>query len=1058
MLTVNILRGLNEKQVHAVLHHQGPLLVLAGPGTGKTKVVTHRIAYLVRRYRVPPENIMAVTFTNKAAQEMSERINQLLGTTGLDVWIGTFHAACVRMLREHGSEIGLNRNFAIFDQETQDEVISECGRDLGLSLSTYPVWFLRDIISAMKIQMQDPSAEHDFIRTREGDVIEDPAEQQDVANLLKAYQERLALHGALDFDDLISKTVQLLSQVPAVKDEYQRRIHYILVDEFQDINFAQYELLRQLCGKQKNIMVVADDDQAIYSWRGSSTVYIDRFKADFGDKVIELEEHYRSTQKLLRAAQSLIEHNNRQKTSVLTTTNESGYTIFHYNLESAEDEPAFVTKLIRQLVEQRRYSYGDIALFYRTHRLADQLEEHLLREQIQVQRVQRLSTFQEVGSNDIVAYLKFLHWHLDRDLKRAINFPQLVIDELTMVKLEWLAKQGKITLRELFSKIDDYRDDIGPLTRRNIKRFMKAIDEFAKTVENRNISSIALDLFKFLEARRSPYSSEDTESIESEQEIRGLSTTADILYRAVNLSEKISIHATYGIDNYCAAKIIHRTLSEYLDADVELNLLPHPTASAVELSSITNHQSPVDILIGSFDEIPASETQAILIGAAKDSKGCIILQYPYDEVPPASLIALKLSQRLLSYFEMPNLEGLIIYDLETIGNEARNAVILEIAADQLDATGSGVKHYHQLVNPKMPIPKSSTRIHGINDKTVENKPSIEAVLPEFLKFIGDSILIGHNIEEFDNRVIDREMGKHLEGRGLSNPFYDTYLTAQRLYPRENCKLEALADKFGIEHEDLHHALEDVSVTKQVFESLSREDRRRREQCSLPEMLPLVAVGLLEKNALIEDSADIPKNRQAYHQAAARYIQNHKIELDWLTEQLQPQDRDLIPRFMRDLRTMDTVQANEETLWRSLRGNFMNSVLNFESNNKRQDLPAFLDYQSLVSGVDETRIDEDKVTLMTLHSAKGTEFPVVIMIGMEEGVFPIYRSSQPPEMLEEERRLCYVGMTRAKERLYLISVSRRESDRERGNSIFIREIPSNLMRHWSPPRERKIRAN
>ncbi|MFQ6039694.1 MAG: UvrD-helicase domain-containing protein, partial [Candidatus Poribacteria bacterium] len=989
MLTINILRGLNEKQIRAVLHHQGPLLVLAGPGTGKTKVVTHRIAYLVRRYNVPPENIMAVTFTNKAAQEMSERINQLLGTRGLDVWIGTFHAACVRMLREHGSEMGLNRNFAIFDQETQDEVIAECARDLRLSLSTYPVWFLRDIISAMKVQMQDPSAEHDFIRTREGDVIEDPIEQQDVANLLKSYQEKLALHGALDFDDLISKTVQLLSQVPTVRDEYRRRIHYILVDEFQDINFAQYELLRQLCGKQKNIMVVADDDQAIYSWRGSSPAYIDRFKVDFGDNVIELEEHYRSTQKLLRAAQSLIEHNNRQKTSVLTTTNESGYTIFHYNLDSAGDEPAFVAKLIRQLVEQRRYSYGDIAIFYRTHRLADQLEEHLLRERIQVQRVRRLSTFQEGGGNDIVAQLKFLHWRLDRDLKRAINFPQLVIDELTMVKLEWLAKQGKITLRELFSKIDDYRDEIGPLTRRNIKRFMKSIDEFAKTVENRNISSIVLDFFKFLEARRNPYSSEDIESIEAEREIRGLSTAADVLYRAVSLSEKISLHATYGIDNYCAAKIIHQTLSEYLDADVELNLLPRAGRAP-----ITNHQSAVDILIGSFDEIPDGETQAILIGTAKDSKGCIILQYPDDEVPLSSLIALKLSQRLLSYFEAPNLEGLIIYDLETIGNEARNAVILEIAADQLDATGSGVRHYHQFVNPRIPIPKSSTRIHGINDKTVENKPSIEAVLPEFLNFIGDSILIGHNIEEFDNRVIDREMGKHLEGRGLSNPFYDTYSTARRLYPRENCKLEALADKFGVEHEDLHHALEDVSVTRQVFESLSREDRRRREQCSLPEMLPLVAVGLLEKDALIEDTADTLKNRRAYYQAAARYIQNHRIELDWLIEQVQPAEQELVSRFARDLRTMDIVQSNEETLWRSLRGNFMNSVLNFESNSKRKDLPAFLDYQSLVSGVDETKTDEDKVTLMTLHSAKGTEFPVVIMIGMEEGVFPIYRSNQP----------------------------------------------------------------
>ena len=984
---------------------------------------------------------MAVTFTNKAAQEMAQRVQMLLGaTTGQDVWIGTFHAACVRMLREFGSEIGLSRNFAIFGQETQDEVIVECTRDLGLSLSTYPIWFLREIISSMKVKIQDPAAEHEFIRTREGDIIEDPTELEDITKLLKAYQEKLALYEALDFDDLISKAVQLLVQVANVRQGYHQRIHYVLVDEFQDINYAQYELLKQLCSKEKNIMVVADDDQSIYSWRGSSPAYIDTFKLDFGDKVIELEEHYRSTQKILRAAQSLIENNNRQKTSVLMTTNEPGNTIFHYNLEDIDAELNLVAKLIRQLIEQRRHSYGDIAIFYRTHRLAEQLEEHLLREQIPVQRVRRVNTFQESGVKDVVAHLKFVHWHLDRDLKQAINFPNLLIDELTMVKLEWLAKRADISLRELFHRIDDYKDDIGPLTRRNIKRFMTAIDEFSKAINNHNISHIAMELFKFLEERHSPYRSEDIELIESAPEARGIPTAADILYRAINLSEPIHISATYGIDNYCAARLIQQMLKTYLDVEAQLTLLPECDIK----KAIPNSAEGVHILIGSFESIPQSISQAIVIGdAISDTKNIVSLQTPENEIPTVSLMALNLCQRLLSYFETPNLEGLIIYDLETIGNEPRNAVILEIAADELDVAGRSTRHYHQFVKPPIPIPRSSTRIHGINDETVKNKPSIEAVLPEFSDFIGDKILIGHNIGEFDNVLIDREMGKHL-GRGLSNPFYDTYLTAQRLYPRENCKLEALADKFGIQHEQLHHALEDVNVTHQVFDALSREDRRRREQESLPEFLPLVALSLLEKRALIEGSAAL-----AYHQAAARYVQSHQVDVDWLTEQLEPTEKELLSQFMRELRTMDIAQSNADTHWRSLRGNFMNSVLNFESNSRQKDLPAFLDYQSLVSSVDETTTDKDRLTLMTLHSAKGTEFPVVIMIGMEEGTFPIYRAKQPPEILEEERRLCYVGMTRAKERLYLVSVSRRESDRERGNSLFIREIPSNLMRHWSP---------
>jgi len=1038
---MNILRGLNEEQTMAVLHHTGPLLVLAGPGTGKTKIITHRIAYLIKRFNVPPERILAVTFTNKAAQEMRSRVSLLL-EAAVDVWIGTFHATCVRILREHGSEIGLNPHFAIFDQETTEEVIVESARDLSMNPEIYPVWYLRDIISAMKIRLDNPENAHDYIRTREGDVIIDPDVQEDIVNLLKKYQEKLSEYNALDFDDLILNTVRLLEQKEDVRTQFQRRIRYILVDEFQDINFAQYEFLRLICNPEKNMMAVADDDQTIYSWRGSDPAFIDKFKADFGDEVIMLREHYRSTKKILIAAQELIQNNPRQKgDSVLETENALGYNLMCYYLDFPDDELKIVTTLIKKLVTERRYSYSDIAIFYRTHRLGERLEEHLQQEGIGVQRVRQLSSFHDENVRNIVAYLRYAQWRHDRELKLAINFPQVLVDEVTMVKLEWLAQKANTNLEKFLKDVEGYREEVGPLTRRNIKRFMANFEEFSERVNGNRITNIVLELFKLLEAERSPYRSEDIGLLEVTREILRLTNATDTLYRAIDINEPIYITAAYGIDNYCAARIIFETLENYLNVQPELNLLP------ADDGKVIGYNEGVHILIGSYETVPEGDTMKIVIGDLSSSEDSVIqLRAPENEITVASKIALKLCQRLLGYFEKTNLDGFVVYDLETLTNDPKSAEIVEIAASLLNAEGQGYRHFHQLVKPKRPIPRGSTRIHGIDDKTVENAPPIEEVLPQFVDFIGDRILVGHNIEEFDNRVIDREMSAYSR-RGLSNPFYDTYITAKRLYPRENCKLEVLADKFEIEHEELHRALEDVEVTRQVFERLSKEDWQRREQTSLPEMLFYVALGLLDKNASISDE----REEQALYNSAVRYLVNHKVQLDCLTEELQPTEEEQVEQFMRQLRKGDSPESVDDASWRSLKSGFMNSVVAYESNSQQKNFADFLDYQALIHNIDEIESEEGKVNMMTLHSAKGTEFPVVIMIGMEEGTFPIYRHNQPPEMLEEERRLCYVGMTRAKERLYLTSVSRRMGDIERGGSMFIKEIPSNLIRHWTQKR-------
>ncbi len=1043
---MELLQELNEKQQQAAAHTDGAMLVVAGPGTGKTNVITHRIAHLIRNHQIAPQQIFAVTFTNKAAQEMLDRIKELLGTTqGLEVRIHTFHAFCVRLLRQHAETIGLGVNFAIFSQETQEEILVECLRELGQNRLTYPPWMLRDIMGACKIKLEDPTADRDVIRLGDGTVIDDPVQVRDILDLLKAYQTKLASHNALDFDDLISKSVEVLEQVPDVRAEYHNDIRFILVDEYQDINAAQYALLKLLSrSPQHNVMVVADEDQSIYSWRGSDPKYIEQFKKDFKPSVVELEEHYRCSERILRAAGAVIAKNTRQKESVLKTHKGAGNTLYHYMTETPDREADLAITLIRRLVEGRHYSYGDIAVFYRTHQLAETLADRLHQERIQFQRIGRTNSFQEEHAQGILSYLNFIQWQLPRDIEKAVNFPQQLIDDLTLVRLKWLAQQKDITLIELLRNIDDYPDDVGPFTRWNVRQFFQQIDDFHAGIKGEQILTIANRLFDLLSHRRSPYQSENMHEIEDQPEIPGLRAATDTLYSAIDRGDPIRVMASYGVDSYCAAHIIRMTLDRYLDLSIDIDLLPLdslPTPSMAE--------SGVNILIGNFGEIPERKGTTILLGSAIGMDANVIQLNKSQLNQSRSVAALKLCQRLLSNFEQPNRADMIVYDLETIDNNPKTAEIIEIAAHRLSAIGSDLESYHQLVKPTGRIPRSSTRIHGIDNETVANEPGIEIVLPQFLSFIQDRILIGHNIAEFDNPVLERDLGRYLK-HGLSNPYYDTLTTAQRLYPRESCSLEALSSKFKIEHDTMHRAIEDVQVNRHVFDELIKEDLRRREVRSLPELLPLVGIGILaaqEEQQKIDTDEETEGGIKTYRQAAARYIRTHGPDLDWLEADLQPMESQSVQDFSNTLKQMQLEESPEDRDWEARRARFMNGVLHFETTSVERRLTDFLDYQKLINSADEVEVETDKITLMTLHAAKGTEFPVVIILGMEDGTFPIRRPDQPLSELEEERRLFYVGMTRAQDRLYLTSVRRRRSDYERDSSMFLREIPSNLIERW-----------
>ncbi len=1034
---MNILHELNGRQRAAVTHRNGPLLVIAGPGTGKTRVITHRIAYLIREHGIKAENILAITFTNKAAQEMQERVNNEIGEPhGSNIKVSTFHAFCVQVLRKHALRIGLSENFTIFDQELQDEILTESVRALNLNTDDYPLWLLRNILSDAKCKSRNPVDAVDATN------LYDPETAENIRSVLRNYQDRLAAYDALDFDDLLVKTVELFEQVEDVQQDYHKAIAHILVDEFHDVNSVQYHLLQLLCAPpEHNLMVVADEDQSIYSWRGSNPDYIDAFKADYNPIELALDDHYRCSEIILRAAEEVISRNTeRQRQHTLRTHKDAGRDIFHYTFDTPIAEARSIINVIQNLVTKRNYSYRDIAIFYRTHRLADVLEEQLLKAHIQFQRIQPTNSFSEGNSKGILAYLRFIQWQLPQDLEQAINFPETCIDDLTWVRLKWLAQREDIAFVELLKNIEDYPEDVGPLARRNVRHFWTQLERLSIDIEGESVSKIIPKLFDTLEQSRTPYRAEELEVIEKQPEMPNLVTAQDVLYSALTLGEPIQITANHGIDEYCAAHIIYQTLETYLNHTAQLQLLPP------EGNTPKPNENGVHVLIGNFEEIgeSARDARTLLIGTA-DIADTDVLHLEGEGIH--SITALKLCQRLVNRFETPNMADMVVYDLETTGLNPKTAEIVEIAAHRLSPIGDEVDRYYRLVRPPGGhIPESARRVHGIDTETVKTSPGIEMVLPEFLGFIQDRILIGHNVAEYDNPILARDLSRYLK-QDLSAPHYDTLATARRLFPRQRCSMSALAEKFDIEHGRLHSALEDVRVNREIFKELIRIDAHKREAKSLPELLPFVGLGILAKTEGITHPEEALTEVETFLNVAKRFVQAHSVgSLENLP--LDPTEAAQAREHMETLQDATVREFPEDADWRQRRIQFMNAVLHFELISDEHGLINFLDYQKLLTNIDELDDKTEQLTLMTLHAAKGTEFPVVIIIGMEEGSFPMWRQNVTEADLEEERRLFYVGMTRAQEQLYLSSVVYRFGDRDRASSMFVREIPSNYVVKWS----------
>jgi len=521
-----LLAKLNKEQREAVEHTEGPLLIMAGAGSGKTRVLTHRIAYLIEK-GVMPWHVLAITFTNKAAREMRERIVKLLGPEGNDVWASTFHALCVRILRRHADKLGYNRAFSIADTGDQRTLMKRVLADMNVDTKQFDPRAILGKISNAKNELKTPKQLAQEAGNRMDEV---------TARAYDAYQNGLQRNQAMDFDDLIMLTIQLFNENKDVLAEYQKKFQYIHVDEYQDTNDAQYTLVNMLAREHHNLCVVGDSDQSIYGWRGANIENIMNFEKDYPDAhVTMLEQNYRSTKTILDAANQVIKNNGYRKDKNLWTENEQGEKIHYYRGQSENDEARYVVSQIQDLMREQHYQYGDFAVLYRTNAQSRVMEETLVKANVPYTIVGGHKFYDRKEIKDMLAYLTLVANGADTlSLERVINEPKRGIGTGSLTKLRAFAQDNGWSELEAAMNVD-VANDISSRARGAIGGFATTIQKLQAIVKDSTVTELTeqiLDTTGYKAALQASRSLESETRLENIQEFLSVTQKFDESYDA----------------------------------------------------------------------------------------------------------------------------------------------------------------------------------------------------------------------------------------------------------------------------------------------------------------------------------------------------------------------------------------------------------------------------------------------------------------------------------------------------------------------------------------------
>lgn len=566
-----IINGLNDKQKEAVLATEGPCLVIAGAGSGKTKVLTHKISYLMST-GVKPWNILAITFTNKAANEMKERVEKLVGDAAKDIWMGTFHSICVKILRRYIDRIGFRSDFVIFDTSDQKTLIKECIKAAQADDKIFTDRSVLSEISNGKNEMLEPS---EYGIKYAGDF-----RREKIAELYALYQKKLKENNAIDFDDIINFTIKILTENPDVLDYYTEKFRYVLVDEYQDTNKSQFTLVSLIASKYGNVTAVGDNDQGIYSFRGADISNILNFEKDFpGTKIIKLEQNYRCTGNILKAANAVIEHNESKFDKKLWTQNDEGNLPCIYCGEDEYDEASYVVEQIAHLKREEYYKNSDFSILYRMNAQSRAIEDILRREDIPYKIIGGLKFYERKEIKDIIAYLRLIQNSSDNlSLKRIINEPKRGIGKTSLEKIQEISESSGVSMYEIIKNAADY--DLNRVYI-NSREFIEQIENLKNKKNELKISDLIKETLKTTGYTKAL---EQEGSVEAETRIENLE---EFLTVAIEFEEESA-------ENTLPEFLEGITLSSDIDGMEE----SEDTVTLMTLHSAKGLEFPVVFLVG----------------------------------------------------------------------------------------------------------------------------------------------------------------------------------------------------------------------------------------------------------------------------------------------------------------------------------------------------------------------------------------------------------------------------------------------------------------------------
>ncbi|KPJ79919.1 MAG: hypothetical protein AMJ58_10315 [Gammaproteobacteria bacterium SG8_30] len=952
----------------------GPVLVVAGPGAGKTFCLIERVGYLIRKLGVPPDRICAVTFTNKAAEEIATRLADSLGERAEAVTRGTLHGLCADLLRAHGSTIGIERGFGIADEIYQRVALRRIGvwqKRTGQILNL----FARHRLEGMPLSRRDQ-------RT------------------FDAYAAHLGSRNMLDFDDLVSRTAQLLARHETVARRIAARWDYLLVDECQDLNPAQYAILTALASDHGNIFVVGDDEQSIFSWTGADPTILRRFADAYGVTPIVLETNRRCSRQIFDAARRLLAVNEplfAQK--AIAAERDSTHEVQAVAFDNAEQEIAWLVHDMTADREAYGRAWGEYALLYRTHRLGGAIESQLVRMGIPC----RMARGRSLKDDPVIAYVV-----------AALQLMRHPDDPVLVEKLAELLLPD-LLLREVRRAADDGDGNVLAAVQLLARKRPKADPDRSK-------------LWRFVY---------ETQNLAGLYRLDGnlMGIVEELLARRIGPYRNV--------------------LEEHHDELTDPADVPPVRALAEEVLNAMDGRRDVRIPIAGGAGIATKglllaggvTTARLLGGQEEPPSGALIVDaHPLLVFKALQLVhGRELSDRLVDY---------VAFDLETTDSDVEACEIVEVGAVRV-RNGEPVAEFHELIRPSRSVSAAARKVHGYADEDLRDAPAFEQIWPRFRAFVGDDVLVAHNGLAFDVPVLERMAANYDD-----LVYYDSYLLARDLL-RSSHRLTDLAERFAVPTGRAHHALDDAQMLVGVFGALTRLRTARARKTSLPNLLDWLAVGLAladdrPPDALRHEADLMWKTSRTF--ALGRYsdvLERYATERSVMGDASLPTVADLVTRLggsklMERLRTEKTAEQRYPEAVSRLRA----LAESIEGGTLDEIVDEFLERLTLTTS-EGADVDPHRVNLLTLHSTKGLEFPCVYVVGVEDYQIPGYYQTVDNRVreIDEARRLLYVGMTRAEDRLVLTRADQRDGSPS-GGSRFLEEMGLEPVRPASPPSREK----